>query len=228
MRFLWLSGFLVACSGGSKQIDISAPPDKASRGTFSGPLCTGEGCQCRDLASAGDGGAGVPTDGTKRFEVRLKSPNQLWAKVRDNVMYKSAERAEACFYIDLPSGDTAIELRASEPNGVAAAWEIHELGTKTKSGYDTFTFECGTPGVCSFEELDGKKAEYKDPKRDRCGSVKVKGITWDTGRSPDQLYPSELLVRATLNVYKFEPDRAHGGDCGAKQTEEHNEDNPKM
>ena len=35
--------------------------------------------------------------------------------------------------------------------------------------------------------------------------MKVKGITWDTGRSPDQLHPSELLVRATLNIYKFVP-----------------------
>jgi hypothetical protein len=219
---------LLACSGGAHQIEIGAPPAKVTRGTFAGPLCSGDTCTCRELNAAGDGGAGVPTDGTKRFEVRLKSPNELWANVRGNAMYKSAERVEACFYVDLPTGDNPVELRASEPNGVAAAWSIKELGTQTKSWYDTFTFECGNPGVCSFEELDGKKAELKDPKADHCGSTKIKGITWDTGKSPDQLHPSELLVRATLNIYKFVPDRPHGDDCSKKQREEHDEDNPKM
>jgi hypothetical protein len=228
LRFLSLTA-LLACSGSAKQIEIGPTPAKQSSGAFAGPLCgSADGCTCRELTAAADGGAGVPTDGTKRYEVRMKSPNQLWAKVRDNVMYKSAERVEACFYVDLPTGDNPVELRASEPNGVAASWEIRELGTQTKSWYDTFIFECGNPGVCSFEELDGKKAEYKDPKADRCGSTKIKGILWDTGKSPDQLHPSELLVRATLNIYKFVPDRPHGDDCSKKQKEEHDEDNPKM
>jgi hypothetical protein len=50
----------------------------------------------------------------------------------------------------------------------------------------------------------------------------------DTGRSPDALHPAELLVRATLNVYKFIPDRPAGSDCSQKQKAEHDEDNPKM
>ena len=222
---IWLC-LLIACSGGSRQIEIGAPPDKMTRGVLAGPLCEGDRCKC--ATGPADGGAGVPTEeGKKRFEVKLSSPNQLWIKVGDNLLYKDAERAEACFYVDLPSGDTQIEMRASEPHGVAATWTIRELGTVTKSYYDTLTFSCGNPGACSFDELDTKKAEFKDPKRDRCGSVKVKGLTWDTGRSPDQQYPSELLVRATLDVYKFVPDRPHGDDCTKKQDAEHNEDNPK-
>lgn len=225
---LFLLAALVGCSGGAHQIEIGSPPEKMTHGTFVGALCSGDGCSCRDLTAAADGGVGVPTDAKKRFEVRLKSPYQLWAKVGDNAMYKSAEKVDACFYIDLPTGDTPVELRASEPNGVGAAWSIKELGTQTKSWYDTFDFECGNPGVCSFEELDGKKAELKEqgPKHDRCGSTKVKAVTWDTGKSPDQLHPSELLVRATLDVYKFVPDRPHGDDCSKKQTEERKEDNP--
>jgi hypothetical protein len=222
---LWLC-LLFACSGGSRQIDISAPPDKVTQGVFSGPLCTGERCSC--ASGAADGGAGVPADDKKRFEIRLNSPNQLWIKVGDNLMYKDAEKPEACFYVDLAAGNTQVEMRASEPNGVWGTWTIRELGTKTKSYYDTLTFSCGNPGACSFDELDTKKAEHKDPKTDRCGSVKVKGLSWDTGRSPDMQYPSELLVRATLNVYKFVPDRPHGEDCSKKQTEEHDEDNPKF
>jgi hypothetical protein len=40
-------------------------------------------------------------------------------------------------------------------------------------------------------------------------------VVWDTGRSPDQLVPSELAMRLVLHVYKFEPDKAHGDpSCG--------------
>lgn len=215
----------LGCSGGASQIEIGAPPAKQTLGVFAGPLCDGESCTC--ATSPAD--VGVPTqEGYKRFEIRLSSPWQLWIKVRDNIMYKDAERAEACFYVDLPTGDTPIEMRASEPNGVSAAWSVKELGALTMSWYDSFTFNCGQPGVCSFEELRAKKTEMKDPKHDRCGSVRIKGLTWDTGRSPDQLHPAELLVRATLDVYKFVPDRPAGEDCSKKQKAEHAEDNPKM
>lgn len=134
-------------------------------------------------------------------------------------MYKNPERAETCFYVDLPTGDTPVELRASNPNGVSAQWTIRELGTKTKSWYDTFGFECGNPGVCSFEELDAARDKYAGLKKrglhDPCGSVKVKGLTWDTGKSPDMQHPSELLVRLQLAVYKFAPWKVHGDEtCG--------------
>jgi hypothetical protein len=223
MRIAWISLTLAACSGGASQIDIAAPPAPRTTGVFAGPLCSDGACTC--AGSPAD--AGVPeAAGYKRFEIRLKSSQQLWAKVRDTVMYKSPEHVEECFYVDLPSGDTPVELRASEPNGVSAEWQIHEIGAQTASFYDTLTFNCGNPGVCSFDELRDKKTELADPKHDRCGSVKIKGLTWDTGRSPDQLHPSELLVKTTLDVYKFIPDRPHGEDCSKKSAGEHAEDNP--
>jgi hypothetical protein len=226
MRFFFVC-LLLGCSGGGRQIEIGAPPAKESTGVFAGPLCTGDTCKC--ASGPADGGAGVPDDGKKRFEVRLNSPYELWVKVGDNRMYKDAERVEACWYMDLPApGETTVEMRASKEHGVAGTWSIRELGTQTKSYYDSLVFSCGNPGACSFEELDGKKAELKDPKHDHCGSVIVRGLLWDTGRSPDQQYPNELLVRATLKIYKFVPDRPHGEDCTKKQQEEHDEDNPKM
>jgi len=197
-----------------------------TQGTFVGPLCSGDKCKCRE--GAGDGGAGVPTDLSKRFEVRLTSAQGIWMKIGQNMIYKDPERTEACWYVDLPAGDTQVEMRASDPNGVSGAWQIHELGTKTKSWYDTFSFNCGSPGVCSLDELDAQKGDLKDPKHDHCGSVKVRGLSWDRGRPPDGLHPSELLVRATLKVYNFVPSRPHGDDCSKKQDEERAEDNPKM
>src|SRR5215208_2206337 len=180
MRFVWLC-LLIGCSGGARQIEIGPPPAKMTQGVFAGPLCSGDTCKC--ATGAADGGAGVPEAAQKRFEVRLNSPNELWIKVGGNQMYKDAERVEACWYVDLPTGDTHVEMRAHQEHGVAATWSIKELGTKTKSYYDTLIFSCGNPGACSFDELDEKKALYKDPKTDRCGSVKIRGLTWDTGRS---------------------------------------------
>lgn len=209
---------LAACSGGGHQVAIGPPPPKQTVGTFAGALCNQDKCTCREPGAAGDGGAGVPSDGKKRFEIRLTSPQELWLTYRDMVLYKSAERAEACFYLDLPTGDQALVLRASNPDGVSAGLAIAELGTKTKAWYDTFKFNCGSPGVCSFEELDGIKADYGSMKhraRDKCGSVKVRGMQWDTGHAPDQLHPSELVAHVTLAIYKFAPWKLPGDpSCG--------------
>jgi hypothetical protein len=204
---------VAACSGGSHELAIGPPPPRMTQGLLSGPLCAEGHCKCRDADAPGDGGAGVPTDGRKRFEIRLQSAQELWATVGDAKLYKDPETAEECFYVDLPSGDTPVELRASNQNGVSAAIAIHELGTQTKSWYDTFTFNCGAPGVCSYEELDDQKkklASYVHRVEDLCGSVKIKGVTWDAQHAPDALHPGDLLVHATLDVYKHVPTQPHG------------------
>jgi hypothetical protein len=204
---------LIGCGGDRQQIAIGAPPGKATEGVLAGPLCQGDRCKCR----SGADDAGEPAEGHKRYEIRLKSAQQLWATVGGNRLYKNPEQTEACYYVDLASGDTPVELRASDPNGVSAEWTISEYGSKAKTWYDTFRFECGNPGVCSFEEIDSRKAEFSNMKRglhDPCGSTRLKAVTWDTGKAPDNQHPSELLVRLTLDVYKFMPEKAHGDECG--------------
>jgi hypothetical protein len=219
MRLLPLLVLVAACGGDRHQIAIGPPPPKMTQGVLAGPLCNGEDCKCRDLQAANDGGAGLPGDARhKRYEIRMTSPQQMWATIGGNHLYKTAERPEACFYVDLPSGETAVELRASDRDGAAGAWAIRELGTKTKSYYDTFVFNCGSPGVCSFDELDSAKREYATMKKglhDPCGSTKLKGLAWDTGKAPDNQHPSELLVRLKLDVFKFAPWKPHGDpSCG--------------
>jgi hypothetical protein len=213
----WLLLCVVACGGSRHQIEIGPPPAKMTRGTLVGPLCKAQGCTCRDTNQKGDGGVGAPEAGRKRFEIRLTSAQELWVSLPDAVLYKTPERAEECFYVDLPSVDVPIELRGSDPAGVSAQWTIRELGTKTSSWYDTFELACGHPGVCSFDELDAAKRKAAAmPKKgvyDACGSVKVKGLVWDTGRAPDNLHPNELLVKLVLQIYKREPSREHGADC---------------
>jgi hypothetical protein len=146
---------------------------------------------------------GVPADGRKRFEIRMESAYDLWVTLHDMVLYKSAETATACFYVDLAPGKHPLGLRASNKAGVSFSLEVHELGTGTKSWYDTFAFKCGHPGVCSFDELDTKKKEYAAVKRglhDACGSTKIKKVVWDHGKSPDNQYPNELAVELALDI----------------------------
>ena len=204
------------CSGGGTQIKIGPPPAKLTTGALASALCHDSECKCR--SGGEDGGAGLPEAGRKRFEIRLGSAYDLWVTLPGTVLYKNPERAEACFYIDLAPGQHPVELRASNKNGVSLALEIHELGTKTKSWYDTFKFACGNPGVCQFTELDGKRAEYNAVKRglhDTCGSTRIKKVLWDHGKSPDHEYPSELVVQLTLDIYKFAPWKPHGDtSCG--------------
>ena len=207
---------LASCGGGRTQIEIGPPPAKMTIGTLAGPLCDGAACRCRTP----NDDAGVPEGARKRYEVKLgPSPHDLWVKLDDRVLYKSPERAEACFYVDLAPGQHQVELRASNPHGVSAALAIHELGTETRSWYDTFRFSCGSPGACAFRELDDERARFAAVEKnlhDKCGSTKIKGIVWDHGKAPDQEHPSELVVRLVLDIYKFAPDQPSGSEaCGA-------------
>jgi hypothetical protein len=196
-----------ACAGTAHPLTIEPPPPDETHAVLAGGLCADNHCSCR--GEDGDGGVGVPDDaGRKRFELRLgPSPYKLWLSInKTTVLFKSLERPEACFYVDLPTGAQHLELRASNPEGVSVGLQIRELGTKTRSWYDTFAFSCGAPGPCSFEELEANKAQYATAKRamfDRCGTTKVKGISWDHGKAPDQEHPSELVVRFTLDIYRF-------------------------
>lgn len=203
------------CSGGGSQIEIGPPPARTTTGPLAGPLCQGDQCTCATTAVA----AGFAEAPRKRFELRLTSAQELWVTLPGHALYKSPERAEACFYVDLAPGQHAVELRASNADGVSAALAVHELGAAAKTRYETFRFACGHPGVCSFGELDNLKADYAKVVKnlhDACGSTKIKGITWDHGKAPDGEHPSELLVRATLDVYKFMPDKPSGdASCGA-------------
>lgn len=208
-------GIVVAgCSGGAHQVPIGPSPPPRTTGVLVGPLCRDAICTCRERPED----AGPPEGSRKRFEIRLSSAQSLWLTMPgETVLYKDREKPVGCFYIDLAPGQHPVELRASDKDGVSAELTIREYGTTTKSWYDTFRFECGNPGVCSFGELDAARASYAAIKRglhDPCGSTRVRSIVWDHGKAPDGAHPSELVVRATLDVYKFAPDKPHGASCG--------------
>ncbi len=203
------------CGGGGSQIPIGPVPPKQTTGTLAGPLCKDDACTCANTAAE----AGVGEGGRKRFEIRLKSSQELWLKLPGDIsLYKTNEKVDACFYVDLAPGEHSMSLRASDKVGVSAEVVVREIGAKTGSFYNTFQFECGNPGACSFEELDAVKASYAPYARglhDTCGSTRIKNIAWDHGKAPDGTHPSELVVRATLDIYKFEPAKKSGDEtCG--------------
>jgi hypothetical protein len=211
---------VAACGGGARQqVTISPPPPPQTRAVLAGPLCKADGCTCRDENAAGDGGAGAPDEMHKRFEIRVgPTDNALWVTVDGQVLYKSNERATECFYLDLPSGNHKVALRASRPQGIQAGLAISELGVAAASWYKTFRFSCGVSGTCSHDELDGVKADYRQYKaglHDPCGSVRIKGLAWDTGVAPDQVHPQDLAMEMTLDIYKFKPGKPSGDPtCG--------------
>ena len=207
---------LLACGGGTKlqTITITPPPPPTTTARLVGPLCKPEVCTCRDASAAADGGAGVPADGVKRFEFRVgPSEHPLWVLIDGTVLYKSAARAEDCFYVDLAPGDHSVRLRASHAGGISAGLFVSEYGAATRSWYDTYAFSCGVPGVCAHEDLDEYKAglaQFARGRHDPCGSVRIKGLTWDTGAAPDQVHPDELALGMTFQVYDFAPRAPHG------------------
>lgn len=215
---LALLAVIAACGSNPPAIKIGPPPAKITKGTLAGATCQDTQCKCR--SGAEDGGVGVPTDGRKRYEVKLESAYDLWVTVHETVLYKSPETASACFYVDLAPGKHPVSIRASNKAGVSLAVEIHELGTGTKSWYDTFQFKCGHPGVCTFDELDTKKSEYTGKKglHDKCGSTKIRKVVWDHGKVPDGQHPNELAVELLLDIYKFAPWLATGdANCGKQR-----------
>lgn len=224
LAFAAAAGSLAAaCSGASSsgpQGRIEQTPEPKTEAVLVGPLCQGEQCQCKQ----NDGDAGVPEGDAKRFEVRLgPSDDPLWATVDGMVLFKSRETSDACFYVDLTTGDHEITVRGKGEGGLSVGASISEMGGGQGATwwYNTFDFNCGAPGQCDVEQVKEFKQRVVGlkGKHDPCGSTKVKEIQWETGRMPDRAHPDDLLLRATLQVYKFKPSSPPGSaDCSKDDT----------
>ena len=212
-----------ACGGPAGQGGSPAPAGSGPQGqleprteaVLAGPLCQSDSCRCRE----GDADAGSPAAGLKRFEVRLgPSDDPLWTVVDGMVMFKSDQRQEACFYVDLKPGTHEVRFRDRGKQGLNAAVAIAEQGGAEDATwwYHTFDFQCGAgqPGACDVESIERWKQQVTAlrGKHDPCGSTKVQTIRWETGRMPDRTRPDEIDLHLTLNLYKFTPENPPGSD----------------
>src|SRR5688572_13836937 len=121
---------LSACSGasshqGPKGDTIESTPAPRTEAVLAGPLCEGDSCRCRQ----GDGDAGSPEAGAKRFEIRLgPSDDPLWAVVDGMVLFKSREVSDACFYVDLAPGEHKVSVRGKGEGGLSVGASFSEMG----------------------------------------------------------------------------------------------------
>lgn len=206
----------VAACGGAEQPVMRPLPDRLTRATLVGPLCDGTDVKCTCREPGQD--LGAPAEGFKRYEIRLgPTGNELWATLGDMVFYKSGERAEECFYVDLRPGRHPVSLRAEGKSGFAARLVVAEQAVQ--GWYDTFVFDCKTPGHCAMADLDewhawvqSREGKVYDP----CGSTKVRDIQWLTGRLPDLQHPDVLQLDLVLDVYKFTPTHGPGDPACAE------------
>ena len=226
-RFIIPVVLAAACGGSGGQSAAPAPGSGKPGGqadeklqprteaVLAGPLCQSDSCRCRE----GDGDAGSPAAGLKRFEVRLgPSDDPLWTVIDGMVMFKADQRQEACFYVDLKAGAHAVSFRGKGKQGLTAAVAIAEQGGAEDATwwYHTFDFQCGAPGPCDVEAIERWKQEVTAlrGKHDPCGSTKVQGIRWETGRMPDRDRgrPDDIKLQLTLEVYRFTPENPPGSD----------------
>lgn len=219
LSLLCIAAFLgVGSCGGAQGISSMPPtPDPASRATLAGPLCESQACRCTDDPSA----VGEPPEGFKRFKVVLgPTESELWGSIDGNVFYKGVERPTECFYVDMQAGDHPISLQAKGRAGFGARMLISEVGGAGPWFYETFEFRCGVPGLCDQQGLrDWKRriAQFNAGRHAPCGSVRISGIEWLSGRMPDNLHPEDFFLQATMKVYKKLPEHPPGTAACSKE-----------
>ena len=207
------------CGAAEKTTTFAPPLADDTHATLAGHRCgRGTYCQCRDPGDAADQAEKSPVeDGQKRFEVRIASvTGQVWVTIDGkDQLYKGKERGEDCFYLDLPAGSkhtVAVRAKALRPEGgVGAGLRVsehfaHETGSYW---YRTFAFQCGIPGPCDQDALDAWKAALATDRsgmHDVCGTTRVTGLSWQTGRMPDSVHPEEVSFGFTLDVMKRAPE----------------------
>jgi hypothetical protein len=219
MRGLAILTLVSACSGTDHTTTFPPAPKGGTTASLVGHRCSGSTCTCR--ADGDDAEQQPPAEGLKRFEFRVGTvTGRAWVTVDKNeVLHKDVERAEDCFYLDLPAGKHTVAIRAkgqNEEGGVGVALRIKEHNAKGPWWYDSFTMECGVPGPCTREVLEAWKKEIDTNRRalrDPCGSARIQSLQWETGRMPDSLHPEEVMVNFLLAVPNFDARGAPGSEC---------------
>jgi hypothetical protein len=208
----------LSCGGGGTPAPVMPAPPSATSAPLAGARCADGVCTCR--APGDDKEDPPPAEGVKRFELRVGSgPGTVWLTINNSqTLLKTREQAQQCFYVDLAPGKHEIVLYGKadkEAEGVGATLAIHEYSPTGPWWYDTFDFVCGVPGPCDPDSLRSWKREvdgYPRSLRDPCGSTKLRGAQWHTGRLPDGAHPDEFIATVTLDVYDFAP-KAGPGQC---------------
>jgi hypothetical protein len=216
-----------AAQPSSSEVAVLRHVDRVTLSSASVPLagerCKGGGMSCRCRVPGDDTETEPPSEGHKRFEIRLSADGGT-ATLESVVLgrFQASGPAEACFYVDVPSGrtqDVAFIAKADRRDqGVSPRFRLTEYGPKGPFWYEIMNVDCiGSGGRCDKQGIDTWVArtvsQRKRGRLDPCGSAVVSKLAWETsGAQADRdggLYP-DLTVRFTLEVKKFATQFAPG------------------
>jgi hypothetical protein len=207
----------VAGCGGPPKSNFPVPLFPGDgQATLASHRCQGGVCACRKDGGADDEEQLAVPEGKKRWELRLtSSPGPAWVVVDGQQLRKGTESTDACWYVDLAPGDRVVQLQglAEDKLGVVGvSLTMNEYAPEKVAWYRGAFVSCGLPsGGCSVEELreigqlvENDRRQLTDP----CGTARVSGLQWRTGRVADGVHPGEVSMGFTLTVSGRVPEQA--------------------
>jgi len=204
---------LTACGGPPKSTYPVPLFAGDSTATMTSHRCKGGVCACRK-EGVGDEEENPVPEGKKRWELRLSSaPGPVWLVVDGQRVRKGSESVDACYYVDLDAGDREVQVQgvAEEKLGVVGlALTMNEYAPEKVAWYRGAFVSCGLPsGGCTLEDLRALGKSVEDDRRaltDPCGTARVSGLKWRSGRVADGSHPGEVTIAFTLTVSGRVPD----------------------
>jgi hypothetical protein len=157
--------------------------------TLAGARCQSSRCVCREPGGDDDAETAPPSEGSKRFEIRLAAnASEASLELTGIGTIATSGPEERCVYVDLPSGgqrNVRFVARESIPGGgVAPVVRFAEYGPKGPYWYDVVEINCNGPqGRCDRAGVDEWASGARRRKRGRiepCGSSVVTRLMWET------------------------------------------------
>lgn len=212
-----------------RHVDRASGPSTTA--ALAGARCGGGAagaCRCRVVGD--DAETSPPTNGQKRFEIRLSADGGvISANVPGVGRFENTGPTMACFYVDLPASSThefSIQSRADNVNiGVAPRFHMVEYGPLGPFWYDVLAIECGGAHArCDRASADAWVERTvtlrKRGRLDPCGSAVVSKLKWHTSggqHERDGGHYRDFAVSFSLEVKKFATQFAPGStECVPK------------
>src|SRR5687768_13072713 len=193
-----------------RHVDRMAAPGTSA--TLAGARCKGSRSHCACRVPGDDEETEPPPEGKKRLEIRLTADKGAASLDTAFGRFAASGPAEACFYVDVPAGQTtevSFQAHADKPaNGVAPRLQMSEYGPKGPYWYAIIDVQCqGQQGLCDRQGADPWAArnlrERKRGRLDPCGSAVVSKLAWNTSggeHDRDGGLFKDLTVRFALEV----------------------------
>ena len=201
-------GLLGACGGGGSPATADGPrssptpPSRRPRRCWSGRCARASACQ---LPRAATTTPASPEAGLQALRGPARPGRRpLWVTVDGMVLYKSRERAEDCFYVDLAPGEHQVDAaRRGDGRPVGARWRSP---SRRRRGRDLVVRHLRlrvrhARACATLDELDELEGASRQAQARQARPVRLdqgaRASRWDTGRMPDQRPPERARARSS-------------------------------